>query len=161
MVVSLLPLPGPSNLDKSFDVDPSPGLQKRLTSFGWITGTYEIKGRKVEGWWTFVELDRLYILEDFDIIDHKVYEGKPWLKIKRFRNGRVLRTAESWILFEDFVVKEPTRAVFYVFQWSLFMIDPVWEIATLFFDDWITIDTNLDNKDVKPNKKPRIFIDEV
>ena len=165
MVVSLLPLPGLSDLNKSFDVDPSPRTTEKAEFF-WmnyrnLVPVYKRKGRKVQGWWTFVELDRLDILEDFDIIDHKVYEGKPWLKIKRFRNERTLRNAESWILFEDFVAKEPARAVFYVFQRSLFMIDPAWEIATLFFDDWITLDTNLDTKDVKPNKKPRIFIDEV
>ena len=83
------------------------------------------------------------------------------MKIKRFRNGRVLRNAETWLLFTDFVAKEPAPAVFYVFQQSLFMIDPAWEIATLFFDDWITLDTSLDTEDVKPNKKPRIYRDEV
>ena len=103
MVVSLLPLPGLSDLNKSFDVDPSPRTTEKADFF-WmnyrnLVPVYKRKGRKVEGWWTFVELDRLDILKDFDIIDHKVYEGKPWLKIKRFRNGRVLRNAETWILF--------------------------------------------------------------
>ena len=84
MVVSLLPLPGLSDLNKSFDVDPSPRTTEKADFF-WmnymrLVPMYKRKGRKIEGWWTFVELDRLDILEDFNIVDHKVYEGKPWLK---------------------------------------------------------------------------------
>ena len=37
------------------------------------------------------------------------------------------------------------------------MIDPAWEVVTPYFDDWIKVDTSC----VKPNKKPRIYVDEV
>ena len=104
-----------------------------------------------------MELDRLDIVEDFDIVDHKVFDGKPWFKITKFRVNKRLRNLDTWISFDDFVVKEPVHMIFYVFQRSLFMIDPAWEVATLHFDDWIKLDTSC----VKPNKKPRIYIDEV
>ena len=82
MVVSLLPLPGLSVLDKSFDVDPSPITTEKADLF-WmnymnLVPVYRKNGKRIEGWWTFVELDRLDMVEDFDIVDHKVFEGKPW-----------------------------------------------------------------------------------
>ena len=155
MVVSLLPLPGLSDLDKSFDVDPSSITTEKADLF-WmnymnLVPVYRKNGKRIEGWWTFVELDRLDMVEDFDIVDHKIFEGKPWFKIRKFRVNKRLRNLDTWISFDDFVVKEPARAIFYVFQRSLFMIDPAWEVATPYFDDWIKIDTSC----VKPNKKPR------
>ena len=97
------------------------------------------------------------IVEDFDVVDHKVIDDKPWFKIRKFRGNRKLRNLDTWISFDDFVIKTPARAIFYPFQRSLFMIDPAWEVATLHFDDWIKLDTSC----VNPNKNPRIYIDEV
>ena len=81
MVVSLLPLPSHSDLKRSFDYDPS-SITTEKADFFWmnymnLVPVYTRKGKKVEGWWTFVELDRLDIVEDFDIVDYKVFDEKP------------------------------------------------------------------------------------
>ena len=73
MVVSLPRLPSQSDLKKSFDYDPS-SLTTEKADFFWtnymdLVPIYRKNGKRIEGWWTFVELDRLDIVEDFDIVD--------------------------------------------------------------------------------------------
>ena len=95
------------------------------------------------------------------------HEGRAWIKAKRIRNKRNLRNAEHWIPADVFGKKEPASLAFYIFENSLFLVDPAWEIGNDFFN-WMSVEP-LSQKDPRPRrriprrqkqiKKPRKYID--
>ena len=174
MVISIKPLPSDSDSSKP---GKGHGLQsKTVVNSGYFWDNYRkfrpiLKVNKMLylGKWTFVEMhpfqDKLE--GKWIILDHKMHEGRAWIKAKRIRNRSNLRNAEHWIPAEVFGKKEPARLAFYIFENSLFLIDPAWEIGNDFFN-WMSVEP-LGLKDLSPKrrmprrlkqvKKPRKYID--
>ena len=119
------------------------------------------------GRWTFVELHQFEdkLERSWIILDHKIHEGRAWVKAKRIRNQRNLRSAEHWIPAEVFGRNEPAKLPFYIFDNSLFLVDPAWEIGNCFYN-WLSVEP-VSQKDSKRKmsrrqnqvKKPRRYID--
>ena len=105
------------------------------------------------GRWTFVELHRFEdeLEGNWIILGHKIYEGKAWIKAKRVRNWRNLRSSEHWIPAEVFGKREPARVAFYIFENSLFLVDPAWEIGNSFFN-WLSVES-LSKKDSSSKRR--------
>ena len=174
MVISIKPLPSDSDSSK-----PGKGHElqsKTVMNSGYFWDNYRkfrpiLKVNKMLylGKWTFVAMhpfqDKLE--GKWIILDHKMHEGRAWIKAKRIRNRSNLRNAEHWIPAEVFGKKEPARLAFYIFENSLFLIDPAWEIGNDFFN-WMSVEP-LSLKDFSPKrrmprrlkqvKKPRKYID--
>ena len=102
------------------------------------------------GRWTFVELHQFEdkLEGNWVILGHKLHEGRAWIKTKRIRNQRNLRSPEYWIPAEVFGKKEPARLAFYIFENSLFLLDPAWEI----FFNWLSVEP-LSQKDSSPKRR--------
>ena len=109
MVISVKQLPNDSD-----EAKPGKGheLQPRtVANAGYFWDNYSkfrpiLKVNKLLylGRWTFVELHQF---EDklegkWVILDHKIHEGRAWIKAKRVRNQRNLRSSEYWIPAEVF-----------------------------------------------------------
>ena len=94
-----------------------------------------------------------------------MHEGRAWIKAKRIRNRRNLRNAEHWIPAEVFGRKEPASLAFYIFENSLFLVDPAWEIGNDYFN-WLSVESlgkTSSKKRTFPRQKqvmkPRKYID--
>ena len=109
MVISVKPLPNDSD-----EAKPGKGheLQPRtVANAGYFWDNYckfrpilKVNKLLYLGRWTFVELHQF---EDklegkWVILDHKIHEGRAWIKAKRVRNQRNLRSSEYWIPAEVF-----------------------------------------------------------
>ena len=78
-----------------------------------------------------------------------------------------MRNAEHWIPAEVFGKKEPASLAFYIFENSLFLVDPAWEIGNDFFN-WMSVEplslTDFSPKRRMPRRqkqvrKPQKYID--
>ena len=94
--------------------------------------------------WNFLQMDILDEPEDgtWGIVGHKVFEGRAWVKVTRFRknSGRSLRPTKHWMDAEMFAEINPACLLFYIFHQSLFLIYPVWENFNHLFK-WMSIDS--------------------
>ena len=93
------------------------------------------------------KLNKWLILDESEdgtwgIVGHKVFEGKVWNKVTRFRksSGRSLRPTKHGMDAQMFAEIDPARLIFYIFHQSLFLIYPVWENFNHSFK-WISIDS--------------------
>ena len=147
MVVSIKPLPNDSDSTKS---GKGHDLKlKTVMNSGYFWDNYSklrpiLKVNKLLylGKWTFVELHSLEnkLEGNSVILDHKIHEGRAWIKAKRIRNQRNLRNSEYWIPAEMFGKKEPAKLAYYIFDNSLFLIDPAWEIGNDYFN-WLSVES--------------------
>ena len=158
MVISIKPLP--SDSDSSIP-GKGHGLQsKTVMNSGYFWDNY-CKFRPI------LKVNKMLYLEKMDfcgdlpfsrqvggkwiILDHKMHEGRAWIKAKRIRNRRNLRNAEHWIPAEVFGKKEPASLAFYIFENSLFLVDPAWEIGNDFFN-WLSVEP-VSLKDFSPRRR--------
>ena len=147
MVLSVKPLPNDSDeltVGKGHELQP-----KTVMNSGYFWDNYckfrpilEVNKILYLGRWTFVELHHFEdkLEGSWIILGHKMHEGRAWIKAKRIRNRRNLRSSEHWIPAEVFGKKEPASLAFYIFENSLFLVDPAWEIGNSFFN-WLTDST--------------------
>ena len=88
--------------------------------------------------WNFLQMDILDEPEDgtWGIVGHKVFEGRAWVKVTRFRMsaGRSLRATKHWMGAEMFAEIDPATLIFYIYH------DPVWESFNHLFK-WMSIDS--------------------
>ena len=172
MVISTKPLPNDSDkVAKGGNHDLQP---KTVMNSGYFWDNYSkfrpiLKVNKLLylGKWTFIEM---YHFQDklegnWVILDHKMHEGRAWIKAKRIRNRRNLRNAEHWIPAEVFGKREPASLAFYIFENSLFLVDPAWEIGNDYFN-WLSVESlgkTSSKKRTFPRQKqvmkPRKYID--
>ena len=174
MVLSVKPLPNDSDRvtkGKNHELKP-----RTIANSGYFWDNYcrlrpilKVNRLLYLGKWTFVELHNLEdkLEGNCVILDHKMHEGCAWIKARRIRNRRNLRSSEYWIPAEVFGKKEPAKLAYYIFDNSLFLVDPAWEIGNDFFN-WMSVEP-LSLKDFSPKrrmprrqkqvKKPRKYID--
>ena len=158
MVLSVKPLPNDSDETK-----PGKGHElqpKTVANSGYFWDNYYkfrpiLKVNKLLylGRWTFVEL---HWFEDklegkWIILGHKMHEGRAWIKATRIRIRQNLRNSEYWIPAEVFGKREPAKLAFYIFDNSLFLVDPAWEIGNDFFN-WMSVEP-LSQKDPSPRRR--------
>ena len=157
MVLTVKPLPNDSDSTKQgkgHELQP-----KTVANAGYFRDNYckfrpilKVNKLLYLGRWTFIELHRFEdkLEGNWVILDHKMHEGRAWIKAKRIRNKRNLRNAEHWIPADVFGKKEPASLAFYIFENSLFLIDPAWEIGNDFFN-WLSVEP-LSQKDSSPRR---------
>ena len=124
MVLSVKPLPNDSDeltVGKGHELQP-----KTVANAEYFWNKLLYLGR-----WTFVEL---HCFEDklegnWVILGHKMHEGRAWIKAKRIRNRRNLRSSEHWIPAEVFGKREPAKLAFYIFENSVSNQFLSWEVC--------------------------------
>ena len=158
MVLSIKPLPNDSDRvtkGKNHELQP-----RTIGNSGYFWDNYcrlhpilKVNRLLYLGKWTFVELHSLEnkLEGNCVILDHRMHEGHAWIKAKRIRNRRNLRSSEYCIPAEVFGKKEPAKLAYYIFDNSLFLIDPAWEIGNSYFN-WLSVEP-LTVEDSGPKRK--------
>ena len=118
MVLSVKPLP---NASDEVTIGKGHGLQpKTVANAGYFWDNYcrlrpilKVNKLLYLGRRTFIDLHRFEdkLEGNWVILGHKIHEGRTWIKAKRIRNRRNLRSPEQWIPAEVFGKQEPAKLI--------------------------------------------------